>query len=145
MEPAQDPPDKANAANMMERLCRFLVGEVSAVAAYRFVLDRFPIEGETLLIPGLHGHEMLMEAVREWIENLGGTTGVIGVGTAFAGLDQVTIDKAGFIHSITLLRIGERQLSLESGMDLGVLDDYSRTFIARQVVPELARCLHALG
>lgn len=132
--------------SMMERLNRFLVAEVAAVAAYRLVLVRYPIEAGTLIIPGLHIHEQIMESVAEWIENLGGSEAAIGDGSsAFSGLEQLPSDKAGFVLAITLMRAGERRHAQDAGKDLHLLDEYTRTFVVHHVAPELARCLHALG
>ena len=132
---------------MEHRLSRFLAVETAAVAAYRLVIDRFPHEHTGMLHAGLHSHEMLMEALREWIENLGGTASAHDDddGNSFADLDQVASDHAGYLHAITILRQGERDIELESGQDLDRLDEFSRMFIERQVVPEHARCLSALG
>jgi len=130
---------------MEHRLSRFLAVETAAVAAYRLVIDRFPHEHTGMLHAGLHSHEMLMEALREWIENLGESASGGADGNRFADLDQVASDHAGYLHAITILRQGERDIELESGQDLDRLDEFSRMFIERQVVPEHARCLSALG
>jgi hypothetical protein len=130
---------------MMLRLSRFLAVEAAAVAAYRLVIGRFPDEHIGMLHSGLHSHEMLMESLRAWIENLGEPASSGDDGNCFADLDQVASDHAGYLHAITILRQGERAIGLESGQDLDRLDEFSRVFIERQVVPEHARCLSALG
>jgi uncharacterized protein (TIGR02284 family) len=131
----------------VDTLNSFLRGEISAVETYRQAiekLDNHPLRQQ--LKECQRSHQMRVEALRQWIRQLGGTPSESsGAWGAFAKLIEGGAKVFGVSSAIAALEEGEDHGRNDYRRDLDQLDAESRRFIENQILPEQERTHNLLS
>lgn len=129
------------AEQSIDCLNSFLRGEISAVETYRQAIEK--LDSNSLrqqLRECQRSHQMRVEALQQWIRQLGGTPSEgSGVWGAFAKLVEGGAKIFGVKSAVAALEEGEDHGRNDYRRDLKLLDSESRRFIENQILPEQER------
>jgi hypothetical protein len=131
----------------VEHLNSFLRGELSAVASYRWAIDKLPSSHHRPLLEECQqSHAGRVTALIEEVQRRGGAPAKdAGMWGAFTTAIEAGAAAFGERAAVAALEEGEDHGRDDYLRDLGDLDDQARSFVEQRLLPEQRRTHAALS